>query len=95
MTLEIAKNSVNIRIDNGNFCESCDVEGTSETKINVAGKHQLTLVGLNDNGYFMDHSVRTYSFHRILYVDCPCLQEKNQSPWEMHHHLLYVLSDKS
>jgi hypothetical protein len=57
MTLEIAKKYLDIRMDNGNFGESSDVEAIYETKINVAGKYQFTLVGLDDNDQFMDHSV--------------------------------------
>ncbi len=62
-------------MDNGNFDESSDVKATYETKMNLAGKYQLTLVGLDDNDLFMDHSVssKNVQLPLKLYVDCPCL----------------------
>jgi hypothetical protein len=96
MTLEIAKDSVDIRMNNDNFCESFDVKGTSETKINVAGKFQLILVGLDDNRQFTDRSVSN-NIQLPFKIICALLvfSKKIQSPWETHHHLPNVLSDES
>jgi hypothetical protein len=72
--LRIAKKCLDARMDNnhddGELTHQADTE---KTKNNLAGKYQLTLVGLDYNGLFMDHLVSSNNLKLPLKFICGLL----------------------